>query len=256
MFLLCTGKSAEKPYKIPYTDTGIYSLEELCYYLYHNIYSVTEEFFQPQLLEWLRQETNQQVLAKKLTSILSEENPDLKDLVVTVLCSSDYYRENEIREIVKVIDDMSQLPFYAKKKIKADNYLRYGRYGKAAAAYRKLLDSSLAVNFTPDEYGNIFHNMGIAHFYTSSFYEAEKDFKEAYVRNHSEKSGNHYLNLLLLEGKNELFEAEALSMGRTPDEIRVMQYTFEAMKRETEAVSIEEDFATRYMKQLREAFTL
>ena len=37
MLILCDGRLAEKPYKMPVTRQNIYSLEELCYYIYHNI---------------------------------------------------------------------------------------------------------------------------------------------------------------------------------------------------------------------------
>ena len=39
MLILCDGRLAEKPYKMPVTRQNIYSLEELCYYIYHNIYT-------------------------------------------------------------------------------------------------------------------------------------------------------------------------------------------------------------------------
>ena len=106
MFVLCEGNVARKPYIMPYTNQKIYSLEELCYYLYHNIYTLTEDFFQPALADWLREETNHEKLANKVNKMMSE-NPTLKDMVVTILCGCDYYRENEIREIIKVMDGIA-----------------------------------------------------------------------------------------------------------------------------------------------------
>ncbi|MFR0848667.1 MAG: hypothetical protein ACLSG9_12400 [Eubacterium sp.] len=45
MFIVCEGKVAEHPYVMPYTGRKVYSLEELCCYLYENIYSINREFF-------------------------------------------------------------------------------------------------------------------------------------------------------------------------------------------------------------------
>lgn len=42
--------------------------------------------------------------------------------------------------------------------------MRTGHYGKAVMAYRKLLQGPDAISFTPEEYGDILHNEGIAHF--------------------------------------------------------------------------------------------
>ena len=39
-YILCQTKKAGKPYFVENISTNIYSLEELCYYLYHNLYLV------------------------------------------------------------------------------------------------------------------------------------------------------------------------------------------------------------------------
>lgn len=216
--ILCKGRVADKPYRMPFTGDRVYSLEELCYYVYHNIYSISEDFFQETLAVWLREQTGHTVLAKKMGNmILAGEN--LKDLVVTLLCGCDYYREEEIRQLVTVIDEIANLPIYKKKKIKADNYLRAGCYGKSLSEYRKLLRGSFAVNFSTEEYGDILHNQGIAHFYTSSFSDAERDFKEAFARNNKKESWEHYLWILLMEGREDDFLAEAARAGWSEDEI-------------------------------------
>ena len=88
MFAYGAGTVAKTPYEMPYTGQKVYSIEELCYYLYHNIYSINEEFFQPSLAEWLRDEVNQGELADKISHML-QDNPKLKDLVVTILCGCD-----------------------------------------------------------------------------------------------------------------------------------------------------------------------
>ncbi len=254
MFILCKGKVAEKPYQMPYTEQKVYSLEELCYYIYHNIYSITEDFFQESLADWLREETGNTLLAKKIKGMLAG-NKNLKDLAVTILCGCDYYREKEIREILAVIDGIENLPLYRKKKIKADNYLRAGRYGKSLLAYRNLLHGSFAVNFTTEEYGDILHNQGIAHFYTSSFAEAETDFKEAYVRNNKPESLQHYLWLLLMQGKNRLFETEAVSFGMSLDEMLETKRAYQKTLSGCQLPEEKEDDIERYKEQLKTAFS-
>ena len=41
-YILCQVKRAKNPYYISNISTNIYSIEELCYYLYHNIYLLDE----------------------------------------------------------------------------------------------------------------------------------------------------------------------------------------------------------------------
>lgn len=253
MFILCQGKVAETPYEMPFKGQKVYSLEELCYYIYNNIYSINEDFFQEPLADWLEEETEHPVLAKKMRGLFSN-HAGLKDLVVTILCGCDYYREAEVRSLVSIIDGIANLPLYKKKKMKADNYLRAGRYGKSLQEYRKLLHGSFAVNFTTEEYGDILHNQGIARFYTSSFAEAGNDFKEAYVRNNKKSSLEHYLWILLMEGKKELFETEAVSFGLEPEEILASKAKYNEALSQCRIPNESEQDLERYKQQLETAF--
>ena len=116
MFIVCEGKVAEHPYVMPYTGRKVYSLEELCCYLYENIYSINREFFQASLADWLREETDHEALAKKITEEIAQ-SAGLKDLVVTILCGCDYYKEEEIRKLIAVMDGIANLPLHKRKKI-------------------------------------------------------------------------------------------------------------------------------------------
>lgn len=254
MFILCNGQVAKEPYKIPYGEQNVYSLEELCYYIHHNIYSITEDFFEPSLAEWLQKETGHEKLGEKLETLIAN-GAKMKDFVVTVFCACDYYKEEEIRSIMEVIDGVENLPLYRKKKIKADNYLRAKRYGKSLLEYRKLLHGSFAVNFTTEEYGNMLHNQGIAHFYTSAFFEAENDFKEAYVRNNKKISLQHYLWLLLIQDKQELFEVEAVSFGLTPAEIAETKRQYELALAQCNIPEDDSMAVEAYKEQLLMAFS-
>ena len=55
-YILCQVKRAKNPYYISNISTNIYSIEELCYYLYHNIYLLDETIINEQLLVWMKEE--------------------------------------------------------------------------------------------------------------------------------------------------------------------------------------------------------
>lgn len=251
MLILAKGATADAPYKMPYTGQKIYSIEELCYYIYNNIYTINEDFFQPSLAVWLKEELELEELADKLSYLIEQEH-GLKDLTVAILCACDYYKEDEIRYMVAVLDEITNLPVFRKKKIKADNYLRAGHYGKSIREYRRLLHGSFAVNFTPEEYGDILHNQGIAHFYTSSFEQAKEDFKEAYIRNGKKDSLQHYLWILLMEDKTVEFEAEALAFGMSEQEAEVTRLRFQEVLAGFHLS--ETNTPDTYKKQMRDAF--
>ena len=55
-YILCQTQKAKIPYYIENISTNVYSLEELCYYFYHNLYLVDETILNEQLCRWLQEE--------------------------------------------------------------------------------------------------------------------------------------------------------------------------------------------------------
>jgi hypothetical protein len=48
-YILCQTKKAQRPYFIENISMNIYSIEELCYYLYHNLYLADHTVFNEEL---------------------------------------------------------------------------------------------------------------------------------------------------------------------------------------------------------------
>ena len=55
--ILCRDKLAVNPLYISCSDVRLYSNEELCYYIYNNIYIITNDFISDELIHFLRYET-------------------------------------------------------------------------------------------------------------------------------------------------------------------------------------------------------
>ncbi len=254
MFILCKGELAKEPYIIPVSETPVYSLEELCYYMYHHIYSVTEEFFDEKLAQWFSEQAGLEALAEKMRGLIRKKN-DLKDLVVTLMCSCDYYKEEEIVQLVTVMKKIENLPAHEKNKIKADHYLRAGKYGKSLQEYKRLLYGDMAEQFSTEEYGDLLHNQAIALFHVSLFQEAANGFKEAYARNHSEQSLQQYLYALLLNGQEEQFEQEGSSFGKTEEELAQLRQNYIEAQTEGKDDGGEDEFISRCKNELRSAYS-
>lgn len=253
MFILCKGVLAREPYVVPVSEVPVYSLEELCYYIYNNVYSVTEEFFDDRLVEWLRKKVDCGTLAEKMQALIHRRH-DLKDLVVTLLCSCDYYKEEEVRNLVKIMERISHLPPHIKNKMKADHFLQAGKYGRSLQEYKKLLYGAMAGRFSTEEYGNLLHNQAIALFYVSSFHEAAQAFKEAYARNQREESLNQYLYTLLLGGEDSLFEKEGAAFGKTPEDLERLKKNYWDARENCRAGREEFEFAEICKNELRASY--
>ena len=88
-YILCQLKRAKMPYYIENISTNIYSIEELCYYFYHNIYLLDETILNEHLCDWLRKELGLEKLYRRLYKswrIIWEQQslfwPCLKKLII------------------------------------------------------------------------------------------------------------------------------------------------------------------------------
>lgn len=207
--ILCCGKKAEQPWYVKETDTRLYSIEELCYYIYNNIYIISTGFFTLSLTEWIKDELGLLALADKLKGLILHKN-SCKDMVVTVLCGCDYYVEEEMKQLVCIMDKLSNMSEAQREKYKADLWLKKGYYSLAASEYRKLLGRQ-ADGLNAEDTGNVFHNMGVACLYTGTLEEAARHFLEAYGRNKNKESLRAYAQVCSMLGKEikELSKEEA-----------------------------------------------
>ncbi|MFW5645917.1 MAG: hypothetical protein ACOCMX_01340 [Acetivibrio ethanolgignens] len=196
--ILCCGEKAENPWYIKETDTKLYSIEELCYYIYNNIYIISQGFFTLGLANWIKEELKLPALADKLKNLVLGRN-SCKDMVVTVLCGSDYYQEEELKELIVVMDSLTHMSELQREKYKADLWLKKKRYTLAAMEYRKLLGGQLK-ELTPEETGDIYHNIGITCLYTGTLEEAAQHFLQAYGRNQNRESLKAYVQACSMAG--------------------------------------------------------
>lgn len=234
--ILCSGERTKRPYGFTSGGVRIYSIEELCYYLYHHVYLIEETMFSEDLFDWIGSELKLPERAQKLKQLKSR-NSDLKTIVTVILCSADYYSENEIKGLLKVLDDVVGMPPVKRNCMKADSYLKNKNYMEAAAEYEKIINSKEAAELSPEEYGDIYHNLAAAKVHISGLKEASRLFCEAYVRNHREESLRQYLyTLLIADNEAEFLEKaeEYQASGELKQEILdyIRQKENEAMNSE------------------------
>ncbi len=225
--ILCAGKIADKPFVFPLSGTKVYSIEELCCYIYNNIYEITADMFDETLVAWLRDEAGMKVIAGKLETMIAIGS-SLKDIVISIMCSCDYYTENEIKTLLSILNDIENLPYHGRQKQKADMNLKYGRYAQARKEYDKILTGGSFLKLTPEEYGNILHNRSIACFYTGAYREALMGFKDAYSRNGNKESLKHYLFALLINNQIAEFDREVQALGLTEEYIEELKSSVSA----------------------------
>ena len=220
-FILCASRVAKKPYVFPVSDTRLYSIEELCFYIYNNIYEVSADSFDETLVNWLREEIGLNVIADKLQNLISIHG-SLRDIVVTILCGCDYYSEAEIKALVVVMSEIESLSRNGRKKKQADAYLKYGKYVPAKRCYDTILSGGQMVGLSDTEKGDLLHNRSIACFYMGEYREACMGFKKAFEYNKNEESRRHHLLALLINNDQGTFDIEVANYGLSDEDAQAL----------------------------------
>lgn len=204
----CSSRLAKRPYYFQATDTRVYSIEEVCYYIHENIYRMQGEVFDQGFATWMREELGMEQTADKMEKMLKNHN-DLKDIVVTLCCSCDYYEESQINELIRIMEKTAHLPERAKLKIQGDTELQCAHYERAVEIYMSVLRSEDMLQAKPAEYGTVYHNIGVAYGRLGEYQKAADSFLNAYEKTNQEESLKCYLFALRLAGKEERWKQAA-----------------------------------------------
>ena len=246
--ILCSGVRTKRPYGFDMAGIRVYSIEELCFYLYHHVYFIDEEMFTDALIEWIDTELKLPERADKLR-ILKEQKADIKTMVTVILCSADYYTELEIKYLLKTLDEMIGMPLIKRSCIKANNLLQNHKFSEAAEEYNRIISSKDAASLTPEDYGDILHNLAIAKINITGLADATELFHQAYERNHREESLRQYLYSLKLSNNDTLYKEKLEEYQINGEQIEHMNRALEEKSMEAENSDLMSEI--KLLKQLK-----
>lgn len=189
--ILCTSKKATHPFIFLNTKVEINTYEELCFYIYNNTVLISKSSLSDKLFDWIRDEIDMPELAAKLVT-LSNKTSFAQDLLVEILNAGNYYEPEEITNYVEAWQKYRKLTVNQRKKLKADGYLGYKRYIKAASIYDDILDDEKGIS-DKNFLGNVYHNRAVAAANNFDTEDAKKYFLKAYTLNRNEESLKGYL---------------------------------------------------------------
>lgn len=232
--ILCTKKEASHPFIFLNTKVEINTYEELCFYIYNNTVLISKSALSDKLFDWIRDELDMPELAAKLVA-LSNKTPFAQDLLVEILNEGDYYEPEEIKTYVEAWQKYRRLTASQRKKLKADGYLGYRRYIKAASIYDDIIENQDEIQ---DKIfiGNVYHNRAIASANNLDTEDAKQFFLKAYELNQNEESLKGYM-LVFAAGNDsttikqeirkydlddDYFENLMLEIGDSNDDVREM----------------------------------
>lgn len=182
--ILCRQQIAAMPYYIETISLNVYSLEELSYYVEHNLYLIGPDFMDEELCEWVEVELKLKETADQLREI-REAQGTLSEFVLCLLQASDYCDRQTLSHIRQVLQEMEHKTDFECGKIRADRYMENKKYICAIEEYRKVLrmeeEDTVLV-------GNVWHNLGTAYSRLFFFEKAASCYYNAYEKNQDQRS--------------------------------------------------------------------
>lgn len=220
-YILCQTRRAKLPYFIENISTNVYSIEELCYYLYHNLYLIDKTVMNEGLCSWIQEELELPALAAKIRAKLGKF-VSAEDVIYPVFKEINYLTYEELKNLNVRLQKMNEEAPAMREKQKADALMENAMYVHAIQVYQKLLDRTDLEEIREGFTESVYHNLGCAYSYLFQMEKAADCFKKAYEGSRSREALETYLI--------------AFGMTRTPEEYEKMAKTLGAEREVLESI--------------------
>lgn len=212
-FDLCSVKIAEQPYFIESIGTKIYSIEELCWFLYHNLCLIDESIASAGLVSWIRDELGVKSLARKLSEALERPDRDVSYFVLPIMQEIAYLPSSELRRVREELTRVQVQPEEERSKTRADYLVRGGRYQAACIQYQKILDNRSEGKLGAPFYASVWNNLGCALARQFMFSEAADAFFNGWKLFQSRELMRKYVSVLPLFLTDEEYVERMKELG-------------------------------------------
>ena len=209
--IICSPKKAETPFTFLNTKVEIYTYEELCFYIYNNTVLISKSALSEKLFRWIRDEIGMPQLAERLTA-LSNRTAFAQDLLVEILNAGEYYTPEEVKTYAAAWQKYRKLSPMQREKLKADGYLGYRRFIRAAVIYDGIIEKAEEI---PDKVflGNVYNNRAVAAANNLDTEDAKRFFLKAYELNGNPESLKGYFYVISATSDITTLRNEVLKMG-------------------------------------------
>ncbi len=248
-YILCQTKKAEVPYYIENISTNIYSLEELCYYLYHNLYLIDQTIINEGLCDWLAKELDLTELAGKLRPNVGKFS-QAEDILYPIFKEINYLSYEELRTLnTQLLKLDAQEPAVRDKK-KGDSLVENGMYVNAIRVYQKLLERGNLEQAKAGLTRSVYHNLACAYSYLFQMEKASECFFKVYELSGSKEDLVIYL-LAFKSAKTPIEYESRLEELKVPKDILAL-----VKEKEECFVKIpEKPVYSQYVDELLDEFT-
>ena len=212
---LCLTKQAQKPYYIESIRTGIYSLEELCFYLYNNSCLIDETIMNEQLCDWIRDELGLARLYRQLYEQL-EKKDGAAFFVLPIFREAGYLTHQEMREFQEKLAKLEVQSEDMKQKLRGDYLVKEKMFARAVWEYRQILKRKNPGKLGVQFYAAVWNNLGAAYAGLFQFKDAAECFLESYGLMKTKETLRKYVSALPLYLSEEAYQEKLKELRSDP----------------------------------------
>ena len=212
-YILCQVKKASLPFYVENISKNIYSIEELCYYIYKNIYLIDESIINERLCNWIKDELGLPRLYENLYRILEKEE-GTSAFILAIFREIHYLSYDEFKRLNEELEILEKQLLAVRIKKKGDYLVSNRMYVNAIRMYEDALvaakrEENLGVQFE----GEIYNNMGYAYLELFQMEEAAKYLKKAYEKLPTQQIRKQYFYTCRMFMDEGSWREECESMG-------------------------------------------
>lgn len=205
--ILCRDKTVTHPYYVKELGLHLYTGEELCYFIYHDILLINEDFLDERLFDFLEQ-LGEEKLADRARRL--KEQAGLFDVLYLLLQELHYYTASELFAFRRQLEELSDSSYSARLKAKGDYLFECGQYYHAIRVYDQVLEQDARELSDPEFVAKLWHNKGCCNARLEMYDEAMYCMDKAYQLNRS---------AALLEKMFVIGELGSVNIPRAADEL-------------------------------------
>ncbi len=177
--ILCHNVIAKTPFEITRIHKKIYTIEELCYYISHNLYLVDNTVINEQLCTWIEGELELRELSYQLRNILLD-HIGKEVFIMTLMKESKIYIQSELNHLQSVLEKLRDLSEVERQKNKGDNLLKNGETEEAVLVYQSILRTQREESVSEKFFGKVYACIGAAYGRMFLYNEAMEMYDKAF----------------------------------------------------------------------------
>ncbi len=177
--LLLCGKEAENPYEVEELDLRLYTIEELCYYIYHNVALLKDDFIDDRLVGFIRRELALPDIADKIVRFYHSPS-DADNTLYMLLSEVGYYSESELQEFQEMLVRKRRKNGPERVKDRADSLAAQKRFQAAVRVYKTLSEETQDARVTDEMKHAALENMADCYGHLCAFESALRCLERVY----------------------------------------------------------------------------